>query len=214
MICKNCKSIIDDNAMFCRFCGSETEVSVKQEILKENNTMRDKVTRFFIPIADRQVLFILTLFLLLLNPIFAAIKSASVSENLTGMNIVSQSYSFFDFLSDMANYIPFIYFLIVLGIGSILFAAFYMLFPLLKNKQYSAKYLILTKTMSIVALVAVILWFIIVFTSNSESYHGIVTVKITLGGWLFILDSIALVITTFRLSAITKKNNKKEMNVA
>lgn len=213
MICKKCKKEIDNNARFCIYCGSKTDTSVNFDI----KTLKEKAHSFLAPLENGQVLFIVTLFLLLLNPIFAAFKNVNISENLTGSNMISQSYSLFDFLIEFAKYIPFIFlpsyiFLIVFGIGAIIVAALSMLFPLIKQRKYTAKYLIMTKTISIIILLVMLFWYILMFASYYSSNAVYIDLRITFGGWLFILDSIALVITSFKLSSIVKKNNIKVMN--
>ncbi len=211
MICKKCKKEIDNNARFCIYCGSKTDTSVNFDM----KTLKEKAHYFLAPLENGQILFIVTLFLLLLNPIFAAFKNVHISDNL--INMVSQSYSFFDTLIEIAKYIPFIFlpsyiFLIVFGIGAIIVAALSMLFPLIKQRKYTAKYLIMTKTISIIILLVMLFWYIIMFAAYYSSNAVYINLRITFGGWLFILDSIALVITSFKLSSIVKKNNIKVMN--
>lgn len=203
MICKNCNREISDNIEFCGFCGSPTGISEKKEAIESNTagSFWGKFAASFTSLGSRRYLLVCTLVLLLLNPILSALKLLNISASLGEVKLVSLSYSLFDFFNEMAEDLPIVYFLVVLGIGLIIAAAFLMLFPLFKGKKYVAKYVLLTKIMSIVAFVAITAWFVLVFASYSdENLDGIAPIRITFIGWLLILDSIALVITSFKFA--------------
>ncbi len=203
MICKNCNREISDNIEFCGFCGSPTGVS-ENKSASETYTPGSFWERFavsFTALGSSRYLLVCTLVLLLLNPILAAFKLFNISASWGEVKLISLSYSFFDFLNEMAEDLPVIYFLAALGIALIIAAALLMLLPLFKGKKYSTKYVLLTKIMSIVAFVVLTGWYILMYaSSNDQNLDSIAPIKMTFFGVLLILDNIALVITSFKFS--------------
>lgn len=229
MYCKNCGKEIKENEIFCSCCGTKISDETNSEnnagtaqttqvaSMSKNNSeisqpignVLKKATKLFTPLGKNGLWLISSMLFLLLNPIFALFKNIKISEGLTGSKIISESYSLFNILQALGEEIGFVKFLIIIGIISIIAAEIIMILPLITNKTYTSKYLILTKIISIAAFLLIILSHTIcIYGASSESY---VTYSITFGGILMIIDSICLAFSIFKFSSLLK-NKKRTMN--
>ena len=206
MFCKKCGKEIDDGAIYCNFCGTNlakktySDVSAK-EIL---NGFFQKAIDFLAPLGENKKMFISTVILLALNPILSLFNCIKVSENITGSRIISESVSVFDFFTEFAKELPFINVLVIIGIIAIVFAEYLLLLPLIKKTTHNSKNFIVTKIISVTAVLFIILFYIIFFMAVKNKAY--VKVTLTFSGWLLLIESIALVIVSFKTSsAITKR---------
>ena len=211
MFCKKCGNQLDENSKFCNVCGTSVD-DLKDTYSEESEPNFHSINNlnianeFFSPLGNNNnvKLFISALVLLVLNPILSLFDSIKVSENLTGYKMISEKISVFDFLFDLAKDLSFIYFLIVIGILGIVCAGYFMLLPLIKKTSYQKKNFTALKIMSVIALLFIILFYILVFSTAKKEVY--VNVGLTFTGWLLLIDSIALVLVSFKTAAtIIKK---------
>ena len=210
MFCKKCGKEINDGASYCNFCGANlTKTSYGNVFSKDMfNTLLLKINDFFAPLGKNKKLFISTIILLGLNPILATFDFVNISEKMTGMKIVSVGYSVFDFLTELAEDMVLLKPLMFIGILSIIMAEFIMLLPLFKKTEHQAKHFIATKIISVVAVIFIVFLYVISFAYGNDK--ELVEVGITFSGWLLLIESIALVIVSFKTSSALRKRKELE----
>ena len=207
MFCKNCGKEINDDAKYCNFCGND--VKCPSPTPKNIYNFYKKLMDFFLPIGNAKKWLISTMFLLILNPFLSMCENYKFSENITGQNIYSETSSVFkDVLLMLAKEIPFIGFLIFIGILAIIFAEIFMVIPLIKKSIYKSIYIIPTKIISVIAFLLIM--FLNVGNFIESNNNEFINYSLTFWGWLLNLDTIALVVTTFKFSSTIKKKNKKD----
>lgn len=213
MICKSCNNNIPNDSKYCPFCGAQAHSGQSDFSEKLKNILRLMKEKFFIftePIAEYRLLFVSVVALLILNPISAAFKIFKVTENLTGSNMFSVSYSLYEFLGEGAEDIPVIYFLIVLGIIFILFCCASLLFPLITKKEYTYKYVIPTNVASVICTFSSVFLFLLFMIYNkSNGLDDFTKFNVTFSGVMFCAISIALIPVSFKFTSELKKKNKR-----
>lgn len=210
MFCKNCGKEINDDIKYCNFCGND--VRRLNPTPKNIYNFNKKAVDFFLPLGEAKKWLILIMFLLLLNPLLSMCENYKFSESITGQNVYSETFSVFkDVLLMLAEEIPFVGFLIFVGILAIIFAEIFMVVPLIKRSKYKSIYLIPTKIISIIAFLFIM--FLNVGNFIESNNNEFINYTLTFWGWLLNLDIITLVVITFKLSSIIKKKNKKEKEI-
>ncbi len=204
MICKKCGKEIADNVKYCNFCGAD----LKNESIKSKKNIYKILIDFFAPLGELKKWLLSIMLLLPLNTILTMCANFKYTEDITGQDIYSETASIFnDLLLEFASELPFVVFLIFVGIVSIIFAEFFMILPLLFKKEYTPKYILPAKIISIVALLFVVFVCIVILVEGKN--EEAVKCSITFWGWLLIIDSIALVTLTFKSSSILKNRHKE-----
>lgn len=146
---------------------------------------------------------------LLLNPLLCLLNSVRISENLTGRSLVSQDYSFFDLLGEIAADLPAVNLFIVAGILLIVFAEFLLLYPLFLKKDIKKYNIVLLLITDLLALISISFYFVMIFiTKNTGDYSEFVKIQITLPGLFLIYDTISLTVCSFALMILIKNNGK------
>ncbi len=213
MFCKYCGKEIDNNAKYCRFCSSamNEETRIKNAICNNGTDIIKKVADFFEPLGELKKRLLVIMVLLVLNPILSLFPVFKFSEGFTKQSIYSTTNSIFDFLFEFAAEAPFIGVLIFIGLLSIVLSEFFMIFPLIKKITYKSKYLIMTKIISIIALLFFSFLLIVVFVESIKTTF--IKTTFTFWGWLLILETIVLIIETYRFSSSLKKKAMQDKEI-
>jgi len=217
MYCPSCGNEISDEISFCNFCGANVKPQATPEApvyyeAQQNNTAPNYAyapvlnqTGFFASLGDKKIWLIITMVSLILNPIFGAFEILKASASFLGVSS-SQGLTLFQFLELLAEDLPFIGFLTFVGIASIIIAEVLLVLPLLKKTTYKAKSVTLTKVIAIIAALFIAFVYIMIFAEASDRSY--VSVSITFGGFLLIIDTIALIVASFKFSKMLKKEAK------
>ncbi|MDR0287521.1 MAG: zinc ribbon domain-containing protein [Clostridiales bacterium] len=206
--CGKCGTQIEEGGRFCPNCGTAVEIVQQAAPVQCSVGVSDGVgsnlKESLSSLGENKNLFIAGLVMLTINAFWGVIETFKLSDNLTGGNLVSESMSLHYFLAQSG-----VGFLTIISILIVLLSAVFMFLPILKKQEYKAKNLLFAKIMSICSLAFFLLCVIILIAYTASEGQGMVKFGLTLGGWFFLIETIALVIVLFRLASKLKKSNEQ-----
>lgn len=204
ILCPNCKAHVSADAKFCIHCGQKLEREWEKgycpncgEKNGENSLFCTKCGFRLSFAPDEKI--VRMFFVVGILQILLAILWFTNSSELNGMGIVPQSVSMHMACGEY-------------GVISILttvlniFAAALSTYLAIIKEQHVHHKMLLQKVMAIWCLAFFLIFVISALTEVSSSgYEELVTFRLTIFGWLYLIDNIALVVLLFYISRNGKK---------
>lgn len=193
-------------ARFCPSCGKENVKNVKYctqcgfNLIQENKTTAVRMGAFSknLSLQEAPTVKIMFLAAAVLQILLAILWFVNIFE-LEGLGIVSRGYSMHSSFEgyNILSYVTVILCLAAAGLSIYSFVQFD------KSKRYKMLFQIIITSWYLA------MFLIIVFTAlgtiSSNGYDGIVEMKMRFSGWLYLIDSIALLVILIKVRLKTKK---------
>jgi len=224
--CTNCGAKLDDGVAFCSKCGAKAGMIDNHSSMagQSYSTDSEAVSSFLTSLkktnqnglnrlgANRN-LFIFVFaalvlnFILLLCPTMSISALSIVNLNFSFTGIFSTANQFMSLFGSDSSSSGLTALSVFFVIGDVLVAlsAVIMVFPLFLKGTYKAGYLTLAKLAALYTFIINLLLIIIVAVAVGSNAGSLGSFGLTVGGWLYIIVSIAWIISLFMLSSKMKK---------
>lgn len=190
MFCEKCGNQIREDDHFCVKCGETVKKispngNMESAQLSIHTVSDNKLSIMFISALILQTLLVILWFLdcVRLGGAVGSGRSMSIHEAFEGLEVIS-----------------------IITVLLCVISGILLLLPILNKNIYIHRRLIFQKVMVFWCLGVFLIWFFYNLIEISREFSGL-GFCLTFGGWLYILDSLALIVVLFAISSKTKKIN-------
>ncbi|MCQ2484735.1 MAG: hypothetical protein MJ168_05310 [Clostridia bacterium] len=194
MYCTRCGKELPKGMETCPECDAKNVKNIiNSNVLSENNTeVIGRIKKSFLNLKEAKSLFLTTEILLIFNIIISFFDMIDVSIIFS-----ERSDSFYEFLKYLKEYdsddakvfLPILTICTVLTVISI----FYTCIPILFDKKYSKKYLMLNYPTMILAFTV---YLILIIAFSEEDTGGLGNIEVKFGAYLYLFETLCTFVST------------------